>query len=240
MSPRCIKKLYGIPDTPPKAVAGYEHAIYSTGNDPWDQLSLNTFFSTQTDIPKGTYPKSYNIAGAPEPEAEYRGYHRIAPTPRRVRLAITLDWADATEDYIPLAFQRRQCNEFMKLTLQGVSSIYAVGDWGVANNERTCYGPKGDMWGVPWPANCPYVTGVGGTQIKDGADPTDPVSSPEEALDGRNLQTLWNPVWDYLDNTKIDALGFAALALDLPMPQALNTTIHQIYQTGVKTGEYGH
>ncbi|SMR49829.1 unnamed protein product [Zymoseptoria tritici ST99CH_3D1] len=324
MSPQCIKKLYGIPDTPPKAVAGYEHAIYSTGNDPWDQLSLDTFFSTQTNIPKGTHPKSYNIAGAPEPEAEYRGYVEetnidldvtypllypaeivlLNEGPKEYQTnnagymnlmldaldasyctytaygetgdypglggevknkdcgtinppkVIASSW-DATEDYIPLAYQRRQCNEFMKLTLQGVSFIYAVGDWGIANGGHTCYGPKGDMWGVPWPANCPYVTGVGGTQIKDGADPTDPDSSPEEALDGRNPQTLWQssggisavydrPSWQstavggYLDNTKIDALGFAALAPDLPMPQALNTTIHQIYQTGVKSGEYGH
>lgn len=33
---------------------------------------------------------------------------------------------------LPIAYQRRQCNEFMKLGMQGVSVVLASGDSGVA------------------------------------------------------------------------------------------------------------
>lgn len=38
---------------------------------------------------------------------------------------------------LPVSYQRRQCNEFLKLGMQGVSVVVASGDSGVA-------GPKGD------------------------------------------------------------------------------------------------
>lgn len=35
------------------------------------------------------------------------------------------------EQFVPIAYQRRQCLEFMKLGLQGVSIIFSSGDAGV-------------------------------------------------------------------------------------------------------------
>ncbi|EHL01600.1 putative Tripeptidyl-peptidase sed1 [Glarea lozoyensis 74030] len=60
---------------------------------------------------------------------------------------------------LPVAYQRRQCNEFMKLGLQGVSILVASGDSGVAGSQ--CLGST---------ATCPYITAVGGTYLPAGAN----------------------------------------------------------------------
>ncbi len=64
----------------------------------------------------------------------------------------------------------RQCNEFMKLGLQGVSIAIASGDYGVASvpgdgGPNGCLGPEGKIFNTQYPCNCPYVTCVGGTQL---------------------------------------------------------------------------
>ena len=41
------------------------------------------------------------------------------------------------EIFIPLAQQKRQCNEIMKLSLQGHTVVVASGDWGVASQPLT-------------------------------------------------------------------------------------------------------
>lgn len=61
---------------------------------------------------------------------------------------------------LPAYYQKRQCNEFMKLGLQGISIFYASGDDGVG-------GPSGDdsangclkggkVFSPAWPNSCPY------------------------------------------------------------------------------------
>ncbi|KAF2857821.1 putative protease S8 tripeptidyl peptidase I [Piedraia hortae CBS 480.64] len=87
---------------------------------------------------------------------------------------------------LPIAYQKRQCNEFLKLGLQGVSFIYASGDAGVANypeprgdNGPTgCLGPKGNVFNPTWPNTCPYLTNVGATKIL----PNYTASAPETAV----------------------------------------------------------
>jgi tripeptidyl-peptidase-1 len=37
----------------------------------------------------------------------------------------------AQEDWIPYYYLRRQCNEFLKLGLQGVTAVFSSDDWGV-------------------------------------------------------------------------------------------------------------
>ncbi len=67
----------------------------------------------------------------------------------------------------PANYQKRQCNEYIKLGLQGVSVVFASGDAGVAS----AFGcPKGEndkqrIFNPNFPANCPYVTAVGGTKL---------------------------------------------------------------------------
>ncbi|OOF99192.1 hypothetical protein ASPCADRAFT_140878 [Aspergillus carbonarius ITEM 5010] len=70
---------------------------------------------------------------------------------------------------LPIAYQRRQCQEFLKLGLQGVSVIIASGDSGVSASDYTCLGEDGDVFVPEFPATCPYLTAVGGTYLPLGA-----------------------------------------------------------------------
>jgi tripeptidyl-peptidase-1 len=76
------------------------------------------------------------------------------------------------EAALPVSCQQRQCNEWMKLGLQGVSVLFASGDSGVANRynsgyENSCLtspdvGPYVDINGTrfspSFPTNCPWIT----------------------------------------------------------------------------------
>ena len=82
-------------------------------------------------------------------------------------------------------YQMRQCNEYMKLGLAGVSVLYSSGDFGVAGNGGQCIdavtgaynnGSSG-IFNPSFPGTCPYVTSVGATQVLNGST----VHSPESA-----------------------------------------------------------
>ncbi|KAH6712325.1 peptidase S8/S53 domain-containing protein [Leptodontidium sp. MPI-SDFR-AT-0119] len=88
------------------------------------------------------------------------------------------------------AYQTRQCNEYMKLGLAGVTFLYSSGDYGVAGNGGQCCtkakcaggtynsGTTG-TFNPSFPATCPYITAVGATQIKPNTAVT--ATAPEEA-----------------------------------------------------------
>lgn len=73
---------------------------------------------------------------------------------------------------LPVNYQERQCNEWMKLALQGHTILFASGDYGVASfpdnddpdgaciniGDTKVFNPSG-------PSTCPYITSVGATQI---------------------------------------------------------------------------
>jgi len=42
------------------------------------------------------------------------------------------------ESALSTAYEERQCNEYMKLGLMGVSILYSSGDYGVAGNGGAC------------------------------------------------------------------------------------------------------
>ncbi|KAI1177804.1 peptidase S8/S53 domain-containing protein [Nemania sp. FL0916] len=81
------------------------------------------------------------------------------------------------EGALPYFYQIRQCNEWMKLGLQGVSVIYASGDSGVANRYNSGYpnsclnadqlfvDNNGTRYSPSFPVNCPYITSVGATSL---------------------------------------------------------------------------
>ena len=97
------------------------------------------------------------------------------------------------------AYEARQCNEYMKLGLQGTSFFFSSGDFGVAGNYGQCIstsnvtsefnntntnttvvlndGSSG-KFNPAFPSTCPYVTSVGATQIRPGGS----VFEPEEAV----------------------------------------------------------
>ncbi|KAL9100078.1 MAG: hypothetical protein Q9163_004502 [Psora crenata] len=71
---------------------------------------------------------------------------------------------------LPASYQQRQCNEFMKLGMQGVSIVVSSGDSGVAgprgdDNANGCLGPGGTIFSPDFPATCPYLTTAGATVL---------------------------------------------------------------------------
>ncbi|PMD13221.1 hypothetical protein NA56DRAFT_712256 [Hyaloscypha hepaticicola] len=70
------------------------------------------------------------------------------------------------------AYATRQCNEYMKLGLQGITILYSSGDNG-ATLQRGAAG----MFNPSFPSTCPYITSVGATHIAAG----NPVTAPEQA-----------------------------------------------------------
>jgi len=74
------------------------------------------------------------------------------------------------------AYEQRQCSEYMKLGLQGVSIIYSSGDFGVAGNGGVCIDPltgaynngSSGIFNPSFPGSCPYVISVGATQLLNG------------------------------------------------------------------------
>lgn len=83
------------------------------------------------------------------------------------------------EAAVPISYQKRQCNEFLKLGLQGITFVFASGDSGVGledglTGENYCLGPDETIFNPDWPGNCPYVTTVGATRVAEGNTPSDP------------------------------------------------------------------
>ncbi|KAB8356425.1 hypothetical protein FH972_024008 [Carpinus fangiana] len=76
------------------------------------------------------------------------------------------------------AYEQRQCNEYMKLGLLGVSVLYSSGDNGVAGNGGACIDPatgeyndgSSGLFNPSFPSTCPYITSVGATQVKNGTN----------------------------------------------------------------------
>ncbi|OQD85399.1 hypothetical protein PENANT_c010G10600 [Penicillium antarcticum] len=82
---------------------------------------------------------------------------------------ISASYGQAEAD-LPMAYTKRQCNEFLKLGLQGHSILFASGDYGVASfpgdgSTNGCLGPESKIFNPQYPSNCPYVTSVGGTML---------------------------------------------------------------------------
>lgn len=87
-------------------------------------------------------------------------------------------------------YEQRQCAEYMKLGLQGVTMVFSSGDNGVAGNGAVCIDPttgaynEGDAgtFNPSFPGSCPYVLSVGATQILNGSSVRGPESACEETI----------------------------------------------------------
>ncbi|KAI0833697.1 subtilisin-like protein [Trametes gibbosa] len=86
------------------------------------------------------------------------------------------------------AYMQRQCAEYAKLGLMGVTVLYSSGDYGVAANGGICLDSEGfpDFEGTTFapsfPGGCPYITSVGATQVNPGAKVTEPESACEQVI----------------------------------------------------------
>ncbi|KAM0718499.1 hypothetical protein Q7P37_005569 [Cladosporium fusiforme] len=109
---------------------------------------------------------------------------------------ISISYAYNEHDLLP-AYEQRQCNEFLKLGLMGTTFLVSSGDFGVSGNDDQCIDPNNRVPGPnasytdgtygafnpSFPASCPYVTAVGGTQVIEGTNVLDALAAgkqPEE------------------------------------------------------------
>lgn len=89
-----------------------------------------------------------------------------------------------------MKYVERQCQEFLKLGLQGHTIMFASGDYGVASfpgdggNSNGCLGPDSRIFNPQYPSGCPYVTSVSGTMLYPGQAVTDAESVMQVNLGG--------------------------------------------------------
>lgn len=108
------------------------------------------------------YPDEHNAGG----------YNSSDCGNRQPPLVISISWAEP-EASLPARYVQRQCIEFLKLGLQGVTVLAASGDTGPASSQGTCIDWESGTTNTSttgrfspnFPASCPWVTAVGGTQL---------------------------------------------------------------------------
>ncbi|MCJ1248318.1 hypothetical protein MMC30_005535 [Trapelia coarctata] len=161
--------------------------LYQTG-DTVESGSFNTFLDA-IDGSYCTYQGGDNAAqGDPTyPDPNTGGYKKHDCGRYTPASVISASYGSNEADFTA-AYEQRQCNEYMKLGMQGVTVLYSSGDSGVAGNQGQCcttascaggtYNNGGSgIFNPSFPGTCPYVTSVGATQIVPGAS----VTAPEEA-----------------------------------------------------------
>ncbi len=156
---------------------------------------LQGFLNTFLDALDGSYCtySAYGITGdspgidASYPDTAPGGYKGALQCgvykPTRV---ISGSYGEAEGD-LPENYQKRQCNEFMKLGLQGHSIFFSSGDYGVASypgdiSPSGCSGPDQTVFTPNYPVNCPYITAVGGTRLYAYQDVKDNESAMQANL----------------------------------------------------------
>jgi tripeptidyl-peptidase-1 len=98
---------------------------------------------------------------------------------------ISVSYAGSEYD-APANYTRRQCNEFLKLGLQGHTFVWATGDFGVASfpdekNDNGCLGDDATIYNPSFPT-CPYVTNVGAARLYDNQTVLDRESAMQANL----------------------------------------------------------
>ncbi|KAL7920588.1 subtilisin-like protein [Trichoderma austrokoningii] len=119
------------------------------------------------------YCGSLNSSIDPQyPDPQPGGYNKTDcgnVTPPKV---LSISYTDPEASF-PTAYLKRQCVEFLKLGLMGVTVIVSSGDYGTASgySPGTCIDRSTGIsnattgeFSPQWPASCPWITSVGGTQ----------------------------------------------------------------------------
>jgi tripeptidyl-peptidase-1 len=173
--------------------------LYQTDDDIYEpqEVATTNLFNTFLDALDGSYC-TYTEDGEtgndpaidptyPDPAAGgYKGKLQCGVyTPTNV---ISASYGQAEAD-LPAPYTRRQCNEFMKLGLQGHSILFAAGDYGVASfpgdgSASGCLGPDQLIFNPQYPSGCPYVTSVGGSQLAPNGTVFDPEVVMQDNLGG--------------------------------------------------------
>ncbi|KAM3449277.1 hypothetical protein MY3296_007053 [Beauveria thailandica] len=105
-------------------------------------------------------------------------------------ISFSYGWGE--EDY-PAGYLERQCDEFMKLGLQGTTLVFSSGDSGVAGgNGGYCLGKNQEIFRPQVGAACPFVTTVGSTYLASGQQ----VGSAEQATTRFGSGGGFSNIWD--------------------------------------------
>ncbi|KAK3678498.1 hypothetical protein LTR78_001795 [Recurvomyces mirabilis] len=160
--------------------------------------NLTGFFNTFLDALDGSYC-TYNYDGLagdtpgvdptyPDPNpGGYKGQLQCGVyAPTRV---ISVSYGEAEAD-VSARYQYRQCNEIMKLVLQGHTILLASGDYGVASfpgddNPNGCLsgdGQNATIYNPDFVSSCPYILSVGATQLYSNQTVNDPESVMQDNL----------------------------------------------------------
>lgn len=166
--------------------------LYQVDDSTYVNLDSKIYFNSFLDALDGSYCtySAYGVTGNdpaidpvyPNPaEGGYKG-DLMCGTYKPTRV-ISISYGVSEFD-APLNYTKRQCNELLKLGLQGVTFVWASGDDGVAafhgdDSASGCLGKDEKLFNPLFPT-CPYVTSVGGTQLWAGQT----LSDPESALEG--------------------------------------------------------
>ncbi|KAK1244299.1 hypothetical protein MKX07_003098 [Trichoderma sp. CBMAI-0711] len=152
--------------------------LYTTANN------YSGFLNHFLDALDGSYCHStaFGITGdSPGIDPSYPdnrpgGYHGTALCgaykPNKV---ISISYGEGEID-VPKNYFQRQCNEWLKLGLQGTTVLVSSGDFGVAmppesDTATGCISGSGQNQTIYNPGNpvsCPYLTSVGATQLEPG------------------------------------------------------------------------
>ncbi|KAI1084228.1 peptidase S8/S53 domain-containing protein [Whalleya microplaca] len=133
---------------------------------------------------------AYNITGdSPGIDPEYpdpRGYQgsRMCGSYKPAKV-VSISYGSAEAD-LPKKYLQRQCNEWLKLGLQGHTFLIISGDNGVGGfagdvSDSGCLSGSGQnqtIYTPDYPSACPYITSIGATQLQ----PNQTIKDPESAL----------------------------------------------------------
>ena len=108
----------------------------------------------------------------PDPYGGYQGQEDCGTVTPAYIMSTSYGYTEA--DLTP-AYEQRQCAEYAKLGLMGISVFFSSGDNGVAGNDGVCLNAEGQedydgtVFAPGFPVDCPYVTAVGATQVNPNA-----------------------------------------------------------------------
>ena len=118
----------------------------------------------------------------PDPYGGYTGPEQCGGAPQSYVISTSYGYQEVE---LTPAYTQRQCAEYGKLSLTGMTFVYSSGDSGVAGAFGQCIDPStgeeefgGTAFDPTFPGGCPYVTSVGATQVVPG----NPVTAPEQAV----------------------------------------------------------
>lgn len=175
------------------------------------ETNISGFLNTFLDSIDGSYCNytAYGITGdspgidAQYPDLNYTGGYtgQLECGVYQLTRVVSISYGEA-EAYLPRPYVERQCNEFMKLGLQGHSIFAASGDYGVASfpnsngNPEGCLsapGMNGTIYNPDYPCGCPYITSVGATRLYPNQTVNDLESAMQVNLTAFNLVTGYGP-----------------------------------------------